>query len=192
MLDLELVTAPTAELVTLADAKAHLRLDGIADHDARIQEYLDSAVAELDGYAGILGRALASQVWRLYLPAFPAGAIRLPLPPLISVGSIAYVDTAGASQTLSTDAYVVLAGEKAQIDRAYDTTWPTARAMSRAVAVTFTCGWAAPTGGGAWAAKLQPVRSAIKLLVEQRFHGHDDKRQAAITRLLTPLRIPRV
>lgn len=192
MLDLELVTPPTAELVTLAQLRAHLRLDDIEDHDGALAEYLSEAVGALDGYAGTLGRALAQQTWRLYLPRFPAGCVQLPLPPLISVGGITYVDTTGATQTLAADRYTVLAGEKAQIHRAYGQTWPSVRCVPRAVAVTFTCGWAAPAADAAWPLKLQPVRSALKLMVEERFAGPDTQRQMAIERLLRPLRIPRV
>lgn len=189
MLDLELTTAPSAELVTLAQAKADLRLDGLDDHDGRIQEYLDEAVGELDGFSGSLGRALAAQTWTLYLDRFPAGPIRLPLPPLISVDAVAYVDADGADQAF-TD-LLVAHGERAEVRPAFGFNWPTTRATPRAVAVTFTCGWPAPDEGDPWPQKLQPIRAAIKLLVQERFEGSDERRQAAIRRLTRRLKLPR-
>jgi uncharacterized phiE125 gp8 family phage protein len=151
--DLELTTPPTAELLTLDQAKAHLKVDA-NDDDNEIQAAIAAAVAHLDGYAGQLGRALAPQTWTLYLDRFPCGAgslrdprrrpgnvIRLPLPPLISVDSIHYLDSTGVTQTLGPSAYQVLAGERAEVWPAYGTTWPGTRCQPRAVAIAFTCGF---------------------------------------------------
>lgn len=195
--DLVLDSPPTQALVSLDDAKAHLRLNGIDDWDTLLQDQVDAAHGQLDGYAGRLGRALAPQTWILYLPGFPAAGspgsvlaiIRLPLPPLLSVTSITYVDTNGVTQTLSSSLYQVLDGERAEIRPAYGQVWPATRIdTARAVAITFECGY--EQSAGAWPAKIQPVRSALKLLVEQEFadRAHTD----TINRLLRPLTVPRV
>lgn len=198
--DLVLDQAPAAELVTVDEVRRHLRLDGITEHDGRLEAYLATAIGELDGYSGLLGRALAAQTWILYLDRFPcAGStgstlnvIALPLPPLISVDLVRYTDGAGDVQTLAADQYEVLTGERAQLRPAYGLTWPSTRTTPRAVEITFTCGWAAPEAGAPWPAKLQPIRSAILLRVEQLFSGFDTDRETAIRRLLKPLTIPRV
>jgi uncharacterized phiE125 gp8 family phage protein len=93
LLDLVLDTAPTAELVTLAQLKAQVGvLAEDTSDDTLLAACLAAGVGHLDGYAGVLGRALASQVWKLYLDAWPCDRIvRLPLPPLISVGSVSYL-----------------------------------------------------------------------------------------------------
>lgn len=202
MLDLELVTAPEAELVTIEELKAHLRVDS-ADHDEFIIACRDAAVAHLDGFAGILGRGLAEQEWCLYLDRFPAGRIRLPLPPLLAVSEITYVDAAGDSQTLTEDDdFTVLAGARAEVTPVYGSTWPSVRCQPRAVAITFTCGWAAPEDGAAWPAKLQPAIAAVKLMVGDLFANRESgvvgeataevKTSLTVERLLTPLRIPRL
>jgi uncharacterized phiE125 gp8 family phage protein len=196
--DLVLTTPPTAELVTLTEVKAHLRMEGITDRDSTLQAHLDAAIAELDGYAGLLGRALATQTWTLYLDRFPAfscggpgNTIRLPLPPLISVSSVKYVDGDGVEQTLTagTD-YEVFAGERAEIRPAYGKTWPSPRGKARAVTIVFVAGYAV-VSTGVWPKKLHPVLSAVKLRVEQLFRGEDPAREAAIANLLRPLKIPR-
>lgn len=57
------ITPPTAEIVTLDDARAHLRVDH--DHDDMlIQTYLDAATAWVDGFDGVLGRCVMEQTWR--------------------------------------------------------------------------------------------------------------------------------
>jgi uncharacterized phiE125 gp8 family phage protein len=109
---LRLITAPTADVLTLAETKAHLRVDE-DDEDAVIAGLIAAATARLDGRDGILGRCLAEQTWELGLAAFPAaeaGAILLPLPPTIAVDSVKYLDGAGAEQTISSALYAVSPG----------------------------------------------------------------------------------
>lgn len=188
MLDLELVAAPTEALLTAAELRDHCDLD-TAEFDELLAGYLAAATAHLDGWAGILGRALATQTWKLYLRKFPAKTLRLPLPPLQSVSGITYLDPDGATQTLAASVYTVLAGERAEVELAYGQSWPAIRTQSRAIAVTFVCGWA--KSGDAWPAKVAPIRHALKLMVRAMFDGKDDWRDVP-PGLLRPLRIPRL
>lgn len=73
----ELVTAPTADLVTLAEMKQHLRVTHDAEDDL-IQAYINAAMAHLDGWRGLLGRAIMPQTWQQELPGW--GRQRLALP----------------------------------------------------------------------------------------------------------------
>lgn len=99
-----LVTPPDILPVSLAEAKAHLRVD-YDDDDGLILSLIRAAVDHLDGWTGILGRCLVEQEWR---QDFPAGATCFPLPlgPVISVTSVTVagnaVDT--ANYALRTDA----------------------------------------------------------------------------------------
>ena len=76
-----LITAPQALPVSCDEAKRHLRVYDDAD-DALISGMIDAAVSWIDGWSGILGRALITQQWRFTLSRFPrSGIIRLPMPP---------------------------------------------------------------------------------------------------------------
>lgn len=157
---LRLVTAPTADVVTLAQAKLHLRVDH-DDDDAVIAGLIAAAVARLDGRDGILGRALASQTWDYCLPEFPTeeqGAIALPLPPTVSVASVKYLDTTGAEQTVSSSDYVVAEGGYGGaivLPLAY--AWSIATAIRPdAVRVRFTAGYASVP---------KPIVQAVLLMV---------------------------
>jgi hypothetical protein len=212
VLDLRLSVAPTTTPVSLAEAKAHANITS-DDEDANLQAYLDAAVGHLDGYAGILGRALMTQTWVLSLERFPSAfpyghladpsvrrsrhprRIHLPLPPLVSVASIAYVDPDGASQTLAADQYVVLDGPLAAIDLAPGCSWPATRRQARAVTITFVCGYGAAT------AVPPAAKSAIKLLfsdfAENREGNVIGTREAqiqnpALMNLLRDLIVPKV
>ena len=158
LLDLVRVVAPAADVVTVAELKAQVRLLS-SEEDAVLRGYLDAATGHLDGYAGVLGRALVAQTWVLHLAGFPAcGRIELPLAPLISVGSVAYVDADGATQTLSASVYEAHAGPRAELTLADGQSWPSTAARARAVSVTFTAGY-----GAAGEDVPAPLRLAVTL-----------------------------
>jgi len=86
-MSLSLVTPPAAEPVSLADAKAHLKLD-TADEDTLIATLITAARARAEWYTG---RALLTQSWVLKLDVFPAdGIVEIPLPPLLGVSEVAF------------------------------------------------------------------------------------------------------
>jgi uncharacterized phiE125 gp8 family phage protein len=166
-LDLRLKTAPAEPPVGLDEVKAHLRVD-FEDDDDLIEGLIDAATAHLDGFAGILGRAMVTQTWTLGLDATPPAlawsrdwfvfgrgrpnAVRLPLPPLIEVDEFRYTDADGVEQILDPDLYRILEGPLSQIEPAFGLTWPATRLQRRAAEIDFVCGY------GAAAAVPRPSR----------------------------------
>lgn len=71
-----LITPPADMPVTLDEAKAHCRVDGLED-DALITGLIAGAVGHLDGWTGVLGRCIMPQTWRV---TAAAGDVVLPLP----------------------------------------------------------------------------------------------------------------
>lgn len=195
LLDLVRAGAPAQPLLTLEDAKLAIRVDH-NDEDSLIQAFIDAAIDQLDGYDGILGRALVDQTWRLGLGRFPFGPIELPLPPLIAVTSIAYVDVDGEAQTLPADDYLVHDGALAMIEPAYGKSWPSTRAQKRAVTITFRAGYGAPEDVPAG------VLAAARLMVGDLYANRetgvvgtvsaDIKMSTTVSRLLAPHKVPRI
>jgi len=145
--------------VTVADNTTITTTDNIADSalgaappttnttaDPEITRWLSSCRLRAER---VSRRALITQVWNLVLDVFPScGYIHLPKPPLISVGSITYLDTDGASQTFAASKYVVEipAGPFAQhgkISLAYNEAWPSLYGQANDVTVQFTAGYGA-------------------------------------------------
>jgi len=136
-----LVTAPTAEPVTLAEAKLHLRVDDNAD-DALIGALITAARqhAEHD-----TRRALVTQTWKLALDVFPENVVTLDHAPVSTVVSVVYTDPDGVSKTLDAGAYQLDAiTEPCRLVPAYGNSWPATRAQVNAVAITYTCGYGNP------------------------------------------------
>lgn len=134
---LTLVTAPTVEPLTIAEAKAHLRVTS-TDEDALITALIVAAREHAERFTR---RALITQTWDLTLDSFPAEIV-VPFPKLQSVTSITYVDSNGASQTLLTTEYTVdTKSEPGRVVEAYDKAWPSTRDVINAVTVRFVAGY---------------------------------------------------
>lgn len=141
---------PTDAVVTMAEARAQLRVDtfgspAVSSEDDKIGDLVAAITESLDAGTGWLGRALAPQTWRLGFKCFPTwrGAIRLPYPPLIEVVSFTYTDTDGNTQTLTegTGFRVLTAEDGASVKPLFGENWPTdARYDDDAVQITFRCG----------------------------------------------------
>lgn len=139
---LHLTAEPTAEPVSLADVKLHLRVDS-TDEDALILALIAAARRQIEAETG---RALLTQTWELWLDAWPAGdVLEIPLPPLASVSSIKYYDTADTEATLSAATYYVDAkSEPGRVALADGQAWPTTTLRPiNGVCVTFVAGWTA-------------------------------------------------
>ena len=159
---LALVTPPAETPVSLAEAKAHLRVTSTAE-DALVAALVAAATQHIEGRQGVLGRALVTQTWDARFDGFPrglAGRIELPLPPLQSVTSVKYVNGAGDEITIDASTYVVDAQHPiGRIRPAYNMFWPAPRPEEGSVRVRFVAGY------GAAAAVPVPLKQAILLLV---------------------------
>lgn len=159
---LQLITTPASKPVTLAVAKAHLRIDG-TDEDATIDRLISAATAQVQH---ITQRALVTQTWRLTLDAFPCGAIKVPMPPLKAITAFTYIDANGVEQTL-TGYQVDNSGLIGRILPAYGTSWPAARCQPQSLKIDFTAGYDVVP---------DDVVAALLLIV-----GHLDQNREAVT-----------
>ncbi len=163
---LKLVTAPAVELMSTANAKAHLRVDS-TDDDTLIGVLIKAARQHAENVAS---RALITQTWDYQLDAWPDGdEITIPLPPLQSVTSVKYYDTAGTEYTMTATDYIVdTKSEPGRIVLAYGKSWPSTTLRPAAgVIVRFVAGY-----GDAAANVPEAIIAALKLhigyLYEQR------------------------
>jgi uncharacterized phiE125 gp8 family phage protein len=152
-----LISAPTLDPVTLAEAKNHLRVDS-DDEDTFIEALVTAATAHLDGHSGVLGRALVTQTWRQDFDGF-SDALRLPLFPVASITHVKYYDADNALQTLSSSVYSLFVdGGGAYVALAPDQEWPSSYSRVDAVAVTYVAGLAVGS-------VPMPIKAAILLMV---------------------------
>lgn len=162
-----LITPPAAEPVTLDEAKAQCRVD-TTDEDITLTGLLRAARDKVESLTGF---ALLTQTWELVLDAWPRGIeITLPLPPLQSVTSITYRDSAGVDHTFAPTSYAVAtASIPGRVVLIKGQSWPTTELYPvEAIRVRFVAGWAA-------AANVPEVlKLAIKLLVGHWFENREE------------------
>jgi uncharacterized phiE125 gp8 family phage protein len=142
--DWTLVTPPTIEPLSLAEAKQHAVIVQ-TDDDVLISAYIVAARQAAESY---LGRGLLTQTWRLQLSAW-ADAIALPMAaPLQSAPTaplVQYYDQSGVLQTLATSFYIVdTTSEPGRILRAPNQILPFVQYdRLDAITITYVCGWTA-------------------------------------------------
>jgi uncharacterized phiE125 gp8 family phage protein len=145
MWGLTVVSAPTAEPLTLDEGKAQLNMVD-EDHDDELIDAMLVAVRE--AVEDRTRSFLMERPVELRLSGFPCGPIYLPkvpkgdgIPP-VSVSSITYTDTAGDTQTWSASSYTVdLYSSPPSIVPVYDTPYPSTRDVPNAVVVSYTVGF---------------------------------------------------
>lgn len=166
---LKLVTVPTTEPLSLTEAKLHLRVTA-ADEDDLITALITVAREWCEHYQN---RAYLTQTWDLTLDAWPskprATWIEIPLPPLQSVTSLTYLDSAGVSATMAAADYIVdTASEPGRLALGYGENWPTVTLRPvAAITVRFVAGHLA--------SGLVPasVKQAMKLLIGHWFENRE-------------------
>ena len=156
---LRLITGPTIDPVSLAEARAHCRIDESAD-DGLVAGYLMAARSYIESTTGL---SLISQTWEMTLHDWPLAdeGIVLPRQPVQSITSVQYYDTAGALQTLSSAAYEIdTSAMPAQIVLADGYSWPQLDDRLAPVVIRFVAGYGASPGS-----IPEAIRHAILLLV---------------------------
>lgn len=140
---LNLIQGPTDEAVNLQEVRDFCNFP-LTDRDDEFRAHIRMACERVEG---VVHRQLLTATWELYLDAFPGTTGKIFLtdhcarPPFQSVTSIVYTDVDGVSQTVATNDYALSsAPESGRIALAYNTNWPSTRAIAEAVTITFING----------------------------------------------------
>lgn len=169
--------APVQEPVDLETVKTHLRIDG-TEEDYLLDAYIQAARHHVET---VTRYQLVTATYRLDLPAFPA-VLRLPRPPLQSVTSVGYTDSAGAAQVLAGTAYRVATS----VIPAYlepVTAWPSITEGPGAVQVTYVAGFGTPQQ------VPRPYLWLLLLLVADMYEHREAAIEARITENMTYKRL---
>ena len=171
-MSITLSVAPTAEPVSLPQAKAHLRITHSED-DTEINAMITAAREVVEKY---LNRDIAQRTWIYTAEGFSSPMV-LPKAPVDSITSIQYVDENGDTQTLSDSVYVL---DDDKIHLKYDQTWPATRNQRHAVTITFVSGYAETQGA---------VSHAILMIVASMYENRESQNytqfaESAVAKLL--------
>jgi uncharacterized phiE125 gp8 family phage protein len=177
MVRLYISVEPESEPITLADAKAHLRVDA-PDDDAYITALITAARQWVEQMANL---CLIEQTVVERFDSFPVyGYFTLAKAPVLDVASIEYTDTNGDVQTWAATEYDVdTVSKPARIMPKFGKTYPFTRVSLAPVSITYTAGF-----GDEAADVPAPIIHAMKLLVGEMY----ENRQSLTNEQVAPKR----
>ena len=152
---------PAIEPVSTEDARRNCDLDDdYRDSDLRL--WIVEAREQVEHDARV---ALITQTRVLKFDCWSNWIKMAAVSPVASITSIAYTDTAGASQTLSTDVYGTdLSSAPAAVYIKCNQSWPELYDQPRSISITYVAGY-----GSTAETVPAAARSAILMLVRHRF-----------------------
>jgi uncharacterized phiE125 gp8 family phage protein len=135
-------TAISTEPLTLSEVRLHLRLTSDTTEDSLLSALITAARDYCEKYTG---RAFAAQTLVAYLDDWPSvDYIELPMPPLVSVTSVQYKNSAGTETTMTVTTQY-LADTDSDIGRIvlpYGVTWPSYTPYpSNPISITYVAGY---------------------------------------------------
>lgn len=131
---MSLITKPSSEPFTLAEAKRQLNVEH-DDDDILITRLIAVVRQHVENETS---RSLVRQEHRLYIDEF--SEVFLPFGPIKSITQVQYIDSDGATQTLSTAVYE-LDDKEDRLMLSYDQSWPDTRAQRNAVWIDYYAGY---------------------------------------------------
>ena len=103
-MSLVMTSGPALEPISLAEAKAHLRVDGSVE-DALIQSLIVTSRLHVEA---ALGLALITQSWSCFLDRWPKGGrLVLPLRPVAAVSHVRIWNDEGVPETLAPSLFLL-------------------------------------------------------------------------------------
>lgn len=180
---LKIVTPATGSILTLQEAKDHLRVTESTE-DTLILSLVQAATEHAQV---VTKKQFLTATYDLCIEQWPYGSgwyidpegwavlggdLLLPRPPLQSVTWIHYVDGDGVTQTVPASTYCVDVGdEPGRIWLAYNQSWPSYRVQREPITIRFIAGY------GAHEDVPETIKSAVKLHVGWLY----ENRESAIT-----------
>lgn len=128
--------------MTLGEAKKQCEVaDGIEYHNEHLGRLIKTAREIVEDDTGLV---LATGTFTYKLTEWPArDYIELPIRPVTSITSIAYLDSAGVSQTWTASNYSLETSTVTPVIRlAYGQSWPTTRGDINGITITLVAGYA--------------------------------------------------
>ena len=183
------ITKPTVQPVTLAEAKLWCRVDSA---DTRRDDLITELIKAFTDYAeAYTGRAFVQRTLEFRTSSFSEDdfctrhgytfGVRLPYPPLIAVTAVTYLDSSGGTVTVADTVYDVdTASEPGIVYLAHGQYWPYAGYYSPdGVRVRYTAGYL-PTSSPASSYYPENVPSLLKTWLKQRVVTHFDQASSLV------------
>ena len=173
----QLITGPSVEPISVADAKRHLRVEH-SDDDLLIKRLIETAVSMVD-VTGVLGKAMITQTWGEWFAPNPSQIV-LSLGPIQSVSAIKYYDTDNVLQTDTLSNYFVLGTSgRTTIKPKSGYNWPTTFTRDDAIKIEYVIGY-----GDTFRDVPSTVRHALFMLVAHYYENRENELIGTVSKTL--------
>jgi uncharacterized phiE125 gp8 family phage protein len=135
------IAGPTVEPVSVAEAKAHLRIDsGFTDDDLYLQSLISAARIHVET---VSDRTLIRSQWQMKMDVFPSWDIELPRPPFAPGDvTVSYVPSDAVYLPVSfTNFRIDGDATPAVIRPQWNGSWPSSRGAENDVTITYWAGY---------------------------------------------------
>lgn len=159
-------SGPLVEPVSLAEAKAHLRID-TDDEDGLLASLITSARLHIEAHLNVV---LLNQSWSVYFDSWPDdGVVVLPMAPLVSVNAVSIRSEQGDATIISDNNYYAdISGRTPRLVRSRTGVWPPPKRKAGGIEITLTAGY-----GEEPEEVPQNIRQAILLLTAHWFENRE-------------------
>lgn len=177
-MSLRVITAPSSEIITVAEAAEFLRLDDNGDSpptypdQTTLESFITTARHWCEEY---LRRAIGVQTLEIVLNNFPKNGIFL-RPPVIGVTSVKYIDTNGSEQTLSSSDYrVATDNEPAIITLSVNSSWPAILNVPDAVRVRYQAGYTDEGDSPSYVTLPKTIKTAMLMQIADLYQNRESQ-----------------
>lgn len=132
------ITPPAAELITTAQAKSFLRIDG-DDLDFEVGMMTNAAITDLEAITSV---RLLDQTVEMSADCF-ADLAHLRIGPVTEIASIKYRDVNNGEQTVAAELYELVGAPLEQGVRLIEGSWPTTRSGRAPITIRLDVGYGA-------------------------------------------------
>jgi uncharacterized phiE125 gp8 family phage protein len=160
-----IATAPSEEPLTRTEAKLHLRVTASTE-DTLIDSLILAARERVEEMSS---RSIVTRTYDYYLDCWPScDFILLPMPPIQSITSVTYIDSAGVTQTMTASDYY-LAASSGKLVLKTGESWPTATLRGLgSITIRYVAGYGAATASPGWA------KHAMRLLIAHWYMNREE------------------
>jgi phage conserved hypothetical protein, phiE125 gp8 family len=170
---LELIDAPAVEPITLAEAKAQMRVEH-TDDDTIIERLIDVAISYTD-VTGALGKAMITQKWGQWVAPNPTD-VTLILGPVQAVTAVKYYDLDGVLQDDDYNNYDAFGTATATVIKPKTGfNWPTSQQRSDSIKIEYEIGY-----GDTAADVPAVVKHALLMLVSYLYENRETAQMDAL------------
>jgi uncharacterized phiE125 gp8 family phage protein len=200
---IKIITPPVGEPITLQECRDHLRIVPFEESSSSDESHPDDAIvlamlsAAREWAENFTGLSLAVKTYELALDRFPADEIELPMPPLVEILSVTYIDEDETPITIPPLEYVIdnyqMPGWLIPVR---GTDWPTPLEAANVVKIRYRAGYAVEGDASEPPPLPAAARAGILLALGHLYEHREDSTEKALNSIpmgaqsmLRPLRI---